>query len=66
MRLVHTDLKPENVLLVSRAPFRHTSKMTASRIQKPVLVPPSTDVRLIDFGGATYDHEKKSSIINTR
>ena len=29
-------------------------------------VPVSTKVKIIDFGGATYNNEKKSSIINTR
>ena len=45
MNLVHTDLKPENVLL-----------LRASR----------TRIKIIDFGGATYDTEKKSSVICTR
>jgi len=31
-----------------------------------VLVPASTRIKVIDFGGATYDHEHKSSIVNTR
>lgn len=30
------------------------------------LYPPSTQIKIIDFGGATYDNEKKSTIINTR
>eukprot|EP00957_Ditylum_brightwellii_P080083 6090511-Ditylum_brightwellii.AAC.1 len=29
-------------------------------------VPASTKIKVIDFGGATYDHEKKSSVVNTR
>jgi dual-specificity kinase/CDC-like kinase len=29
-------------------------------------VPASTQVKVIDFGGATYDHERKSSVVNTR
>jgi dual-specificity kinase/CDC-like kinase len=29
-------------------------------------VPVSTKVKVIDFGGATYDNEKKSTIVNTR
>jgi serine/threonine protein kinase len=31
-----------------------------------VLVPASTRIKVIDFGGATYEHEHKSSIVNTR
>ena len=29
-------------------------------------IPESTRIKVIDFGGATYDNEKKSSIVNTR
>ncbi len=59
--LIHTDLKPENILLTSNKEksFRNGN---GSRQQ----VPASTSIKLIDFGGATYDNEKKSSIINTR
>jgi dual-specificity kinase/CDC-like kinase len=32
----------------------------------PQDVPASTKVKVIDFGGATYDNEKKSCIVNTR
>jgi serine/threonine protein kinase len=32
----------------------------------PKDVPSSTKVKVIDFGGATFDNEKKSSIVNTR
>lgn len=30
------------------------------------MVPKSTKIKVIDFGGATYDNEKKSSVVNTR
>jgi serine/threonine protein kinase len=66
MKLVHTDLKPENILLVSREQLRLTNKLTCTREPHPVLAPRSTDVRVIDFGGATYDDARKSSLINTR
>jgi serine/threonine protein kinase len=36
---------------------------TVSSVQR---VPVSTRIKLIDFGGATYDDEKKSSVVNTR
>ena len=29
-------------------------------------IPESTRIKVIDFGGATYDNEKKSTIVNTR
>ena len=60
-RLIHTDLKPENILLLSN---------TETVYQRPdgtvQVVPASTKIKVIDFGGATYDDEKKSSVINTR
>jgi dual-specificity kinase/CDC-like kinase len=31
-----------------------------------VLVPASTRIKVIDFGGATYEHDHKSSVVNTR
>lgn len=66
MRLIHTDLKLENILLVSREPFVTTEKTTKARDGKPVLAPRKTDIKIIDFGGATYDYEHKSALINTR
>jgi len=56
MKLIHTDLKPENVLLLN-----HREKMYHG-----YKIPESTKIKIIDFGGATYDHERKSSIVNTR
>lgn len=66
MGLVHTDLKLENVLLVSRAKLVTTTKETSARSGSWSYAPQSEDIKLIDFGGATYDHETKSSLINTR
>ena len=31
-----------------------------------IMVPASTRIKVIDFGGATYDTENKSSVVNTR
>jgi dual specificity protein kinase CLK2/3 len=59
--LIHTDLKPENILLKSN---RERSYRTSDGSDQQV--PESTSIKLIDFGGATYDTDKKSSIINTR
>ena len=59
--LIHTDLKPENILLQSN---RERSHRTADGSDQQV--PESTSIKLIDFGGATYDTDKKSTIINTR
>jgi serine/threonine protein kinase len=70
MRLVHTDLKLENVLLVNREPLHVTDKPTMYREQlgARVLAPVSTTIRLIDFGGASYDDSRvaNTGTINTR
>lgn len=55
-RLIHTDLKPENILLVNGREVNY----------KGHCIPESTKIKVIDFGGATYDNEKKSSVVNTR
>lgn len=54
--LIHTDLKIENIILL-------TEKETNYQGHR---VPESTRIKLIDFGGACYDDDKKSAIINTR
>mmetsp|Transcript_29288 Transcript_29288/g.47475 ORF Transcript_29288/g.47475 Transcript_29288/m.47475 type:complete len:577 (-) Transcript_29288:90-1820(-) len=59
--LIHTDLKPENILLSNNEETTH--RLWNGKSQR---VPVSTKVKMIDFGGATYNDEKKSSIINTR
>jgi len=59
--LIHTDLKPENILLVSSNSVNYNYRGRTYR------VPESTRIKLVDFGGATYDNDtKKSSIVNTR
>eukprot|EP00980_Cylindrotheca_fusiformis_P006531 scaffold1384_cov116-Cylindrotheca_fusiformis.AAC.9 len=54
--LIHTDLKPENILLLNHREVNY----------KGYSIPESTRIKVIDFGGATYDNEKKSSVVNTR
>ena len=34
--------------------------------KKEILVPGSFKIKIIDFGGATFDSEHKSTIVNTR
>ena len=59
--LIHTDLKPENVLLA------HSEYSTAAyKGWSDYRVPRSLEIRLIDFGGATFDVDHHSRIINTR
>uniref|UniRef100_A0A7S2W9U9 Protein kinase domain-containing protein n=1 Tax=Rhizochromulina marina TaxID=1034831 RepID=A0A7S2W9U9_9STRA len=61
MKLIHTDLKPENVLLVDA---RYRVQQVG---RKEVRIPERTQIKLIDFGCATYDDdEHKSELIATR
>lgn len=55
-RMIHTDLKIENILLVDSRSLKYGDRRG----------PASTKIKLIDFGGACYDDQKKSTIINTR
>ncbi|KAJ2718760.1 serine threonine protein kinase CMGC group, partial [Coemansia sp. Cherry 401B] len=63
LTLVHTDLKPENILLESGdydvVPFG-SSQTVKTRMLK------STDIRLIDFGSATFNSEYHSQVVSTR
>jgi len=61
--LIHTDLKPENILLLNNEETSYRSGWDGGSSQR---IPVTTKVKVIDFGGATYDNEKKSSIVNTR
>ncbi|CEG66931.1 Putative CMGC/CLK protein kinase [Rhizopus microsporus] len=51
LKLIHTDLKPENILLVNRG---------SNTLDE------NTDIRLIDFGSATFEQEYHSAIVSTR
>lgn len=55
-RLTHTDLKPENIL------FRDSDAELADSVQTVK----NPEIRLIDFGSATFNHEHHSSIVSTR
>lgn len=64
LNLVHTDLKPENILLVSSDyDWQPVSRRANSR-RKRVLK--DTDIRLIDFGSATFNDEYHSQVVSTR
>lgn len=61
INLIHTDLKLENILLVSNN-FTKSLQNNGSQ----VLIPVDPSIKIIDFGGATYDDKHKSTIISTR
>lgn len=58
-RLTHTDLKPENIMFLSC----ETTVVNADKNIKQLV---KTDVRLIDFGSATFFNEHHTAIISTR
>jgi CDC-like kinase len=63
--LTHTDLKPENILFVNSdyelvtLPKKLKDKKDMKRVK-------NTQIKLIDFGSATFDHEHHSTIVSTR
>merc|ERR1712000_180120 len=73
LNLIHTDLKPENILLVHNAYQTSTynrtipsSSHTTSRTARQRRVLLDSEIRLIDFGSATFDDEYHSSVVSTR
>jgi len=55
-RITHTDLKPENILFLNSA-FDEKDGVKIVR---------NAEIRLIDFGSATFNHEHHSLIVSTR
>lgn len=73
LNLIHTDLKPENILLVNNAYQTFTYNRTipssshaTSRTARQRRVLLDSEIRLIDFGSATFDDEYHSSVVSTR
>jgi len=73
LNLIHTDLKPENILLCHNEyqTFTYNRKIPSSSAtvnrqatQRKVLL--DTEIRLIDFGSATFQDEYHSSVVSTR
>ncbi|KAI5924970.1 kinase-like domain-containing protein [Camillea tinctor] len=73
LNLIHTDLKPENILLCDSAyqTFTYNRRIPSSAAgvprqatQRKVLL--DTEIRLIDFGSATFQDEYHSSVVSTR
>lgn len=61
-RLTHTDLKPENILFFDSSfdmEFVPSKKRDLRHLR-------NAEIRLIDFGSATFDHEHHSTIVSTR
>ncbi|KAM0754655.1 kinase-like protein, partial [Meredithblackwellia eburnea MCA 4105] len=66
--LIHTDLKPENILLEStdfrEEPVPVSQSNKKSKTTKRILE--NTNIRLIDFGSATFSGEYHATIVSTR
>eukprot|EP00090_Calanus_glacialis_P047512 TRINITY_DN9907_c0_g1_i2.p1 TRINITY_DN9907_c0_g1~~TRINITY_DN9907_c0_g1_i2.p1 ORF type:complete len:580 (+),score=134.22 TRINITY_DN9907_c0_g1_i2:116-1741(+) len=66
-RLTHTDLKPENILFYTSDYFKdYIGKKEREERKEKVRILKNPEIRLIDFGSTTFDHEHHSSIIQTR
>lgn len=82
LHLIHTDLKPENILLVHNdyktvqisvpgkvtfffmlCPSAHIPQRSSTKAKR---ILQSTEIRLIDFGSATFQHEYHSTVVSTR
>ncbi|XP_062413971.1 dual specificity protein kinase CLK4-like [Pungitius pungitius] len=61
-KLTHTDLKPENILFICSdydQEYNHETECEEKKLR-------SLDVKVVDFGTATFDHERHESLVSTR
>ena len=65
-RLTHTDLKPENILFFNSDYFKDYVSQEDREQGRKVRILKSPEIRLIDFGSTTFDHEHHSTIVQTR
>ncbi|GMH35532.1 hypothetical protein BSKO_03400 [Bryopsis sp. KO-2023] len=67
LSLIHTDLKPENILLEKNG-YKRCSSSPASSVgaRSAKRVPISSNVKVIDFGSATFNESYHSHIVSTR
>ncbi|XP_072562621.1 dual specificity protein kinase CLK4b isoform X2 [Paramormyrops kingsleyae] len=61
-KLTHTDLKPENILFVD-SDYCLEYNVKLKRDERTLK---NTDVKVVDFGNAIYDHEHHTSVVSTR
>ncbi|KAJ7523094.1 hypothetical protein O6H91_18G037200 [Diphasiastrum complanatum] len=66
LTLIHTDLKPENILLVSSDHVKVLDYKKTSSGKEFKKVPKTCEIKLIDFGSATFDSRYHCSIVSTR
>lgn len=63
LSVVHTDLKPENMLLSSS---EHTKLDKEKYSKLGCRVPVNPSMRVIDFGSATFEEDRHSTVVSTR
>lgn len=61
--LTHTDLKPENILFINSD---YDITYNPKKQKRDIRHVKNTEIKLIDFGSATFDHEHHSTIVSTR
>lgn len=61
-KLTHTDLKPENILFVSCDCDTEYNQQTKCNHKKPRCL----DIKVVDFGTATFDHQHHEALVSTR
>ncbi|ORX60813.1 kinase-like protein [Piromyces finnis] len=66
LKLIHTDLKPENIMIVNNKSDTISKTDDKSKKKKKIKVLRSTEIQLIDFGSATFEDEYHSSVVSTR
>ncbi|KFD61784.1 hypothetical protein M514_26030 [Trichuris suis] len=61
--LVHTDLKPENMIFVTDA---YDFRLEPTNRKKEYRVMRDTSIRLIDFGATVFNRKDQTAIVSTR
>ncbi|XP_075566776.1 dual specificity protein kinase CLK1 isoform X4 [Pelecanus crispus] len=61
-KLTHTDLKPENILFVTSDYVEEYNP----KLQCDERTLKNPDIKIVDFGSATYDDEYHSTLVSTR
>ncbi|XP_062976880.1 dual specificity protein kinase CLK4 isoform X4 [Elgaria multicarinata webbii] len=61
-KLTHTDLKPENILFVESD---YVLKYN-SNVKQDERTLKNSDIKVVDFGSATYDNDHHSTLVSTR
>ena len=64
-KLTHTDLKPENILLYNNSVIQGKMLGDENSNKNYISYPINAKIKLIDFGGATYENNNNNSTNNS-